>query len=257
MGQGETRGSGCQPCNVGLAGLRVRQMVAGVSDNWLSWSPGLGNGTLAISFPVPCILFPRTPSTSSGQGSEDSSSRVQHTEYDLAKTRSILQDNSALGRHNGWSSHQWPPTLPGSVLYECQPHAPALREGTPLQGSLPVFLLSLCLFHGQLTWRLCFHFVLSTHWLRLPVIPKYLHHMYWESWLVLHRSQYPDKERTLTKPFEDRQGRLCPTKSSPCCKSNSVLLQTQQRGRHWNQEDSPSQSLSCCQTRPFAYFPVS
>lgn len=81
--------------------------------------------------PVPCrILFPQTPSTSSGQGSEDSSSRVQHTEYDLAKTRSILQDNSALAviMAEFTGDH---PQLPGSVLYlyaNRMPCAPQRRQ---------------------------------------------------------------------------------------------------------------------------------
>lgn len=59
-----------------------------------------------------------------------------------------------------------------------------LREGNAPQGSLlSVFLLSLCLFHGQLIWGL-------SHGAEHPLTQiacdsQHLHHMYWESWLSL------------------------------------------------------------------------
>ena len=106
--------------------------------------------------PVPCrILFPQTPSTSSGQGSEDSSSRVQHTEYDLAKTRSILQDNSALAviMAEFTGDH---PQLPGSVLYlyaNRMPCAPQRRHCPTVISSLsfcPLFAYFMPTYNNSL-----------------------------------------------------------------------------------------------------------
>lgn len=69
------------------------------------------------------------------------------------------------------------------AMFMCQLHAlcPS-EEALPHSDQHPVFLLSLCLFHGQLTWRLCFHFALSIHWLpQIACGSQHLHHMHWES----------------------------------------------------------------------------
>lgn len=91
------------------------------------------------------------------------------------------------------------------------------------------------LFHGQLTLRLCFHFMLSTHWLiQIPCDPQHSpHDIRWDSWPV--SAQKPNNvlmrkghglqtawSTLLLKPFEDSQGRLCPWVL--LLQSSSVLL---------------------------------
>ena len=66
--------------------------------------------------------------------------------------------------------------------------------------------------------------------------------------------QRPDKERTLTKPFEDHQGRLGPTKSSPAAKATLCSFRPSRDRKTLKSRGQPVTIVSCCQTLPFAYF---
>lgn len=132
--------------------------------------------------PVPCrILFPRTLSTSSGQGSEDSSSRVQHTEYDLAKTRSILQDNSALAVIMVEFTGDHPHGLDPCCIYMPTACPVPLREGNAPQGSASCLSTLSLLISWPTYLEALFSFCAEHPLTQIACDSQHLHHMYWES----------------------------------------------------------------------------
>ena len=72
----------------------------------------------------------------------------------------------------------------GSMPYlcaNCMPCAPQRRPCPTVISSLSFYSL-FAYFMANLTWRLCFHFALSIHWLpQMACGSQHLHHMHWES----------------------------------------------------------------------------
>ena len=111
--------------------------------------------------------------------------------------------------------------------------------------SLPTYFEALFSLHAE-------HPLAHLDCLWLPTSPP--HPLGISISLGTEAKQCPDKERMLTKPFEDQQGRLGPTKSSPEAKATLCCFRPSRDRKTLKSRGQPLTIVSCCQTLPFAFF---
>lgn len=177
----------------------------------------------------------------------------------LGQNKKHLTRQQCSGRHNGWV-HWRPPTRPGSVLYlyanrmPCAPQRRQCPTGIGFLSFYSLFAYFMANLLGGFVFILCWA-PTDSDCLWFPTSSPYvlgiLTSLGTEANILIRKGHWLNHLRIAKVDYVLLRALLLQ-------KQLCVASDPAETGRHWNQEDSPSQSLSCCQTRPFAYFsPVS
>lgn len=200
----------------------LKQVVAGLADDWLSWSTGQGWLTIVMKHRSgkcnslqeslvhcrPCHLWRHPLSLASDlktQVAESARCNVTGAKQEAFS----IQVPATLG---SWGRGGWrPPTLPpiqclAPHCIQGQPHALCPSEvALHHSDQPPLFPLSLCYFmansHHEFEALFLLHCWVPTGLFRFPVTPNIHHHdVLWEPWPVFctEAKQHPDEKRTWT-----------------------------------------------------------